>query len=275
MGKRKWNKKIKLLFIVLGVLLAAACVVVACLIHNFNKTAREESDQTDAQPIQNLDSNDEADDDIDSESDLEPEPEINWPEENLSYDTKFPVISIYTAEGAAVESEEYYTDARVSVCNCDEAWMLTDEDAEIKVRGNSTAGYGEVAYIRNNQVPYRIKFDQRQAMLGLNEGAECKSWVLLLPQYNLIPDYLAFHMADVIIEPQYYSSDCTYAYVYINNEFAGLYLVCEQNQIDRNRVNISEPDEDYQGTDIGYLLELDNYAWKDTIILLTMIIPNW
>ena len=36
--------------------------------------------------------------------------------------------------------------------------------------------------------------------------------------------------------------------------------MCEQSQVNKNRVNITEPEKDYAGTDIGYLVEIDNYA---------------
>ena len=173
---------------------------------------------------------------------------------------KLPIIHISTENKQNITSLENYVNCLVDVFNCDEEYKLEAEYAGIRVRGNSTAFYGDVDKILKNQVPYRIKFDKKTNMMGLNDGAKCKSWVLLKSQWNVVPDYMAFELAKAIMDGEYYSSDCTFAYVYVNKVFKGLYLLCEQNQINKNRVDLPEHEEGYTGTDIGYFLELDNYA---------------
>lgn len=173
---------------------------------------------------------------------------------------KLPIIHISTENKQNITSLENYVNCLVDVFNCDEEYKLEAEYAGIRVRGNSTAFYGDVDKILKNQVPYRIKFDKKTNMMGLNDGAKCKSWVLLKSQWNVVPDYMAFELAKAIMDGEYYSSDCTFAYVYVNKVFKGLYLMCEQNQINKNRVDLPEHEEGYTGTDIGYFLELDNYA---------------
>ena len=173
---------------------------------------------------------------------------------------KLPIIHISTENKQKITSLENYVNCLVDVFNCDDEYKLEAECAGIRVRGNSTAFYGDVNQILRNQVPYRIKFDKKTNMMGLNDGAKCKSWVLLKSQWNVVPDYMAFELAKQIMDGEYYSSDCTFAYVYVNKVFKGLYLLCEQNQINKNRVNLPEHEEGYTGTDIGYFLELDNYA---------------
>ena len=173
---------------------------------------------------------------------------------------KLPIIHISTENKQNITSLENYVNCLVDVFNCNDKYKLEAEYAGIRVRGNSTAYYGDEDKILKNQVPYRIKFDKKTNMMGLNDGAECKSWVLLKSQWNVVPDYMAFELAKQIMDGEYYSSDCTFAYVYVNKVFKGLYLLCEQNQINKNRVNLPEHEEGYTGTDIGYFLELDNYA---------------
>lgn len=180
--------------------------------------------------------------------------------DKLSTKTKLPVIHVMTLNEEEILSTTDYTSCLVDVFNCEDENVKTASPAGIKVRGNSTAFYGDAGQIRRNQVPYRIKFDEKQSMLGLNDNAECKSWVLLKANWNLIMDYTAFNLADKIFDGEYYSSDCRFVHVYVNNKFAGVYLLCEQNQINENRINISEPEPDYKGTDIGYLVEIDHYA---------------
>jgi hypothetical protein len=42
-----------------------------------------------------------------------------------------------------------------------------------------------------------------------------------------------------------------------------VYLLAEQQQISKDRVDITEAAEGYTGTDIGYLLEFDGYFWTE------------
>ncbi len=174
--------------------------------------------------------------------------------------TDIPVIHISTKDEAEILSIKEYVDCLVDVIGCDEQYVISAEAAEIRVRGNSTAYYGDENQVRHNLVPYRIKFAEKTNMLGLNDGAECKSWVLLKSNWNLIMDYTAFNLADTIFDGEYYYSDCEFVHLYVNEKFIGVYLLVEQNQVNPHRVDINEPANGYKGTDIGYFLEIDNYA---------------
>ncbi len=180
--------------------------------------------------------------------------------ERLADETKLPVIHVSTENGDPIMSREDYNNCLVDMFNCDEEYMLHARAGGIRIRGNSTAYYGDPSQVLRNQVPYRIKFDKKTSMLGLNDGAECKSWVLLKSTWNILPDYIAFQLAEMLMKDDYYSSDCEFVYVYVNEEFKGLYLLCEQNQINEHRVDLPEVEKDYKGTDIGYFVEIDNYA---------------
>ncbi|MBO5377171.1 MAG: CotH kinase family protein [Ruminiclostridium sp.] len=171
--------------------------------------------------------------------------------EKLTENMEIPMISIITLDNEEVLSKEEYVTSIVEVLNCDEEFELS-EAAGVRVRGNSTA--------EGNEKPYRIKFDKKQNMLGLHDGKEYKNWVLLKSNWNLVMDYMGFTLADVILEDRYYSSDCTFVNVYINGKFKGIYLLCEQNQIADDRVDVYEPKESETQTEIGYLVEIDHYA---------------
>ena len=97
-------------------------------------------------------------------------------------------------------------------------------------------------------------------MLGLNDGAECKSWVLLKTGSQLIKQDIALRMGRAILPEDNYCTDSRFVHLYINEESHGIYLLCEQNQVNPNRVDIYEPEEGYTGTDIGYYVEIDNYG---------------
>lgn len=178
-------------------------------------------------------------------------------------ESKIPVISVTTAPDDMIASREKYTSCVVDVFNCDEKLEINEASAGIKVRGNSSAYYGDVSQILANKVPYRIKFDKKTNMLGLNNGAECKSWVLLKSDWDLIRNDIAFRFGRTIMGDSNFCSDGQLVHLYVNEEFQGVYELCEQCQINPNRVDISEPAEGYTDSDIGYYLELDNYATSD------------
>ena len=172
--------------------------------------------------------------------------------ESIAKEKEHPCINITTEDSGKIKSKDEYTAAVIDVFNCDEAYRLTAA-AGVKVRGNSTADQGD-------EKPYRIKFEEKQGMLGLHGGKAYKSWVLLRSYWNLAPDYAGLSLAKTIFEGKYYSTDFMYVNLYINGEPAGLYLLCEQNQAADDRIDVHEPKPDETGTDIGYAIEMDNYA---------------
>lgn len=179
---------------------------------------------------------------------------INSIIDKVSKERDYPVVHILTYNGEKINSKEKYNDTVIDVFNCDEEYRLTAEGG-VKVRGNSSAN--------DSVLPYRIKFNKKQNMLGLHDGKKYKSWVLMKSNWNLVPDFMALSLAEEIFNGEYYSSDCTYVNLYINGEFEGIYLLCEQNQAANDRVDIYEPKENEKQTDIGYFLEMDNYAGVD------------
>lgn len=185
-------------------------------------------------------------------------------EQNIAAKTKLPVINVTTYQNQEwILSRDTYTNCVVDVFNVDESMELDEVSAGIKVRGNSSAYYGDEEKIKKNPVPYRIKFDKKQSMLGLNDGAKCKSWVLLKSDWNLVANDLALRMGREIFDDTAFCSDSQFVHLYVNDKLQGTYVLCEQCQVNENRVNVTEPESGYTGTDIGYYLELDNYAGEE------------
>ena len=186
--------------------------------------------------------------------------EIKKELKKLESETTIPTICVYTEEGKEVVSREDYVNCEVYTINCEKMYKLIAEPAGIRVRGNSTAYGGNVSMIRANQVPYKLKFETKLNMFGLNEDAECKKWVLVKAESSLLKTDIAFKLGSVILHEGNYCSDGMLVHMYLNGKFKGIYELCEQNQVNKNRVNITKTKENYKGTDIGYLLEIDNYG---------------
>lgn len=154
--------------------------------------------------------------------------------------------------------EPYYTDCSVSITSADDKLLIDSANASVKVRGNWTTSY--------NKKPLRIKFETKQSILGLNDGGEYKNWLLLAEykDFSMLHNKTALQLAGEILgKDGYYAADSQLVEVTINGEYWGVYLLTEQQQINGGRVEITEPEKDYAGTDIGYFLEYDGYYYTE------------
>jgi len=113
--------------------------------------------------------------------------------------------------------------------------LLDNTEAEVKVRGNWTTTY--------DKKPLRIKFTEKQNMAGLNDGAQMKNWVLIAEykDASMLRNKATFQIAEEILgKDGFYVSDSEFVEVYINEQYWGVYLLAEYQQINENRVNITE-----------------------------------
>ncbi len=158
-----------------------------------------------------------------------------------------PRLDIVTEGGADVTSKDYYVRASVTLSECHESYAFADVAANIRVRGNSTAAAPKK--------PYRLKFDTKQEMLGLSGGRAFKNWCLMADYYDgsMLRTFGTFKFAEKLLESKYYSSDCIHVEVYLNGQYNGVYLLCEQTQINKYRINIPELVEGDTSVEQGYL----------------------
>ena len=190
-------------------------------------------------------------------------PEPPAPAEDYVFD-EMPTVYVKCKNNAPVISEDTYVECKVSIeCECGEL-EFSNIDAGIRTRGNSSLPKDPI----NNQTPYRIKFNEKRSVLGLNSGAECKNWVLLKPEQ--LTGAITFFMGQMILsEDGYYCSDSQLVELYLNGEYRGVYLLCEQSQINPNRVDVFETPKGYTSYKTGYLLELNNYPEADEYSIYT------
>lgn len=176
-----------------------------------------------------------------------------------------PIISINTADGSnsfvtdfgredKLQGRIEYVDALITVNSGDENFDFSGVEAEVKVRGNYTLTY--------DKKPIRIKFAKKQSVLGLHNGEKYKNWVLLADwkDLSMTNNALTFYLGNQLLgEDGYYCSDFRYVEVYINNNYWGVYLLAEQQEVKDGRFSTVEVTDSYGGTDIGYMFEFDGY----------------
>jgi len=166
-----------------------------------------------------------------------------------------PIVIINTDDGDAIKSKTTYESAKISFLGCAEQFVLENLTTEIRGRGNNSWGYPKKSY--------KFKLAEKENIFGLGNGKE-RIWVLLANQcdQSLQRNHVAFEYARyfnaVDWQPNSLSVD-----VYLNGEYIGVYLLSEDIKVSEDRVNVdtSNPDE----LDIGYLVELSNYASGEVI----------
>ena len=147
----------------------------------------------------------------------------------------------------------YYKDCTITVYDKNGVKTISEANAEVKVRGNWTTSYAKKGL--------RIKFakKEKQNLLGLNDGNEFRNWVLLASYKDwAFSRDLTGHYLGRLISPDYYATDSTLVEVYANGEYFGVYVLAEQQEINENRVDITEA-EDNTSVNVGYLIEYDTY----------------
>lgn len=145
----------------------------------------------------------------------------------------------------------WYEKCTVKVTDENGTEVLTNVTGKAKARGNWTTTYEKKGI--------KIKFDNKQKMLGLQDNTEFDEWVLLAcwKDFSMLRDYTAYKLFK-LINPSYYASDCKLVEVYFNEQYWGVYLLCEQQEA--KRVNITKAKENDGITQTGYLLEYDGYG---------------
>ena len=134
------------------------------------------------------------------------------------------------------------------------------ELAYARVRGNWSVNYKKKSL--------KLKCASKVNLLGLNNGKKAKDW-LLLANYNDnsgLRNALGFYMGQLLFKhTDQWAPTFTWVHVYVNNDYLGLYLLCDQKEVNESRININEPKktaeypEGYPGTDVGYFFERDDY----------------
>ena len=168
----------------------------------------------------------------------------------FEYDAlELPIVSITTSTGADVASKTEYISGTFALSNCADEYVVEEMEMEIRGRGNFSWNTPKKSY--------RIKLSKKQNLLGQGDG-KAKSWTLIANHCDksLIRNYITLNFARKL-EGLTFMSSATSVDLYLNGEYRGVYLLCEQNQVHEKRVNIAENPESLL---TGYFIEMSNYS---------------
>lgn len=148
----------------------------------------------------------------------------------ISEEGQIPLVRIKTKRNEFPQDKENYVDGALEIVmpNEEEVTLFEYSEMGIRLRGNSTLACPKKAF--------RIKFEEKQSLFGLEKA---KSWVLLANYYDKsnIRNYLAYLTARKLDNLGFQPSGI-FVNVEFNNQFMGLYLLCEQMQTGKGRVDI-------------------------------------
>ncbi len=154
-----------------------------------------------------------------------------------------PIISINTEGRTPITSKDTYVSCTFSLDNAG-GQKIINLGAQIKGRGNSS-------WLAPKK-PYTIKLDHPVSLFGFGKA---RDWTLIANCFDksLVRNLLAYSVA---LEFAALSETSRSALVefYLNDEYLGVYLLCEKIESGKTQVNISENN---TKVDTGYLVELD------------------
>jgi len=166
--------------------------------------------------------------------------------------TNLPLLVINTKDYKAIDSRDVYVDGMLSVISNDGKKLFTDT-LQIRGRGNASWLYPKK--------PYKIKLAHKTHLL--NMPANAKEWTLInnWGDKTLIRNLIAFETSRRL--KMDYTPAATLVNVIVNGEYQGCYQLCDQLEVRKNRIDITEMDStcihipEITG---GYLVEIDAYA---------------
>ena len=166
--------------------------------------------------------------------------------------TNLPTVSIHTLNNEIPIDKVNQVVSQLTIIS-DDGTNLLSEPGATRERGNASRDFPKK--------PYRIKFDKKQNVL--DAPAKAKKWTLInnYGDKTLMRNLLAFELSRRM--GLSYTPYGTAVDVLLNGEYKGCYQLCDQVEIDKNRVAITEmTPEDNQGSALtgGYLIEVDAYA---------------
>ena len=181
---------------------------------------------------------------------------------NIIENIGLPNIKIDTSTGEDPDHHDKtnYTTMTTSIDNCQSQYVVNNASGGIRARGNSTN------YDGISKRPWRLKFDSKINLLGLNGGQKFKSWVLLAEYFDqsLFRNAAAYTMGNSLFNySNNYCSDYQHVNFYLNGDYRGVYVLAEQQQVNNGRIEVNEPGSSNLDEKVGYLIEIDIRAADD------------
>ena len=187
--------------------------------------------------------------------------------DELARRQNIPVVRIDT-KGKPILDKKNYVDGTISISDPEGLYSDVKEfkaDMGIRGRGNSTWSFPKK--------PWKVKLDEKASLLGMPAD---KEWALLAnyADRTLVRNIVAMKLSEICgfsWTPRMRSVE-----VYLNNEYQGVYTLCEHKKVSKDRVNIdvvAETDNSGEAITGGYYLEIEEQQDETTCWWTSMGVP--
>lgn len=175
--------------------------------------------------------------------------------------TNLPLVVVHTADAQPVVSKNEYLPGIASVIS-DGGKTLFSDSLGIRGRGNGSWTFPKK--------PYKIKLAHKAHLLDM--PAKAKKWTLInnWSDKALMRNAVAFKISEKM--GMDYAPACRFVDVMLNGEYQGTYQLCDQVEVKKHRVDITEmsPDDNSMPELAGgYLIEVDGYASQEPSAFVT------
>lgn len=168
---------------------------------------------------------------------------------------ELPIVEIELLNGVNLSQvgREDYVNAKVSIINTEEEFLLDQLSAKFRGRGHGSWSYDKKGY--------RIKFNSKQEVFG---EAESKHWVLVAGGHDnsLLRNNTAYSIVNDNLDAIEYTTSVHPVELFVNGNYHGVYSLFEHIRVDEGRVDISS---EFGVLDTGYLLEYDGYSEEEGV----------
>lgn len=175
-----------------------------------------------------------------------------------------PIVYLNTTNNVAITSKEEYVTGSLYIDPLSTGYKALGT-AETPITGQFK-GRGNWTWNGFDKKPYRIKFDQKQAVLGMPKN---KHWCLMAHAddcLGFLKNYAGYKLSEAL--GLKWTPKAVPVELVMNGEYYGLYFLTEQVRVGSNRVNITEQEDN--ATDSvsgGWLVEIDNYEEEGNVTL--------
>ena len=182
--------------------------------------------------------------------------------ENLYQPTKLPLLVVNTENGKLPPDKDKDTQVKSNI--------LIVKDGKVDAKGSGTLKYRGNSTLDPAKKSFRLKFDEKTNILGL--PAKAKKWVLFANMYDktLLRNRIGYEMSRMF--GLKYTPACSHVDMIVNGDYKGNYLLCDQIDVNENRVDITKMDNSATSEPEitgGYLIEGDAFAEKEPLYFKT------
>ena len=174
-------------------------------------------------------------------------------------DTGLPSVTAYTENMAPIVSKKDYIKGTAAISGGTVDYAANLESSPMRIRGRGNSSWTDETL--QTKLPYRMKFDTKTEVLGMGKA---KDWVLIANQSDksLLRNYAAYELNRRLDNTKFYAKMKPVDF-FLNGEYKGQYLIGDQMEVQKNRIDITEPDLANPSTDTGYFLEINARIHND------------